>query len=49
MARKVKVSFKKIVVKAKEQFINLFNKLCLWIGKQLFGYAIFELLKQLFT
>ena len=45
----VKISFKKIVVKAKEIYISFFNKLCLWIGKQVFWYAFFELLKQLFT
>jgi len=35
--------------KIKEKVINFFNTLCLWIGKQVLGYALFELLKQLFT
>ena len=49
MRRKVKANFKNTVVKAQEQFIDMFNKFCLWIGKQLFWYAFIESLTQLFT
>ena len=49
MRRKVKVNLKNTVVKAKEKFISFFNKLCLWIGTQVFWYVIIEVLKQLLT
>ena len=39
---------RKMFQKIKEKYMSFFNNLCLWIGKQVFWYAIFELLNQLF-
>ena len=51
MTNKIKKACKKnhkLILKQKIT-LNVFNNLCLWIGKQVFWYTFFELLKQLFN